>query len=520
VNFTHGNGLKSEFISDPRTGRLKQLIVAPAVRPGQSSTPLYFQSNRTDAAGRITEIQQTGTAYERPAIEKYQYDGHDRLIAATVDAKLTRWTYDRVGNRLSMVQNNPPEKVQDLSYKERSNQLTSYQGSDGEKNYQYDLAGNPLRIGQTRYFYNPTGRLREVKLHDGTSINYSYNINGERISKTMLEKDKRVRINYFLYSGANLETEADADGHVSAHYIYIGHTPIAKLEYPSAKNLANTQTPSFFEKITRLVKAPIAPETRIFAIHSNHLGTPQIVTNSSQNIVWRAGYSAFGQANVDIQKITLNLRFPGQYFDKETGTHYNYFRDYDPGTGRYIQSDPIGLEGGVNTYAYVNGQPTRYTDPLGLQAIPIPAPVPLPGGVTTPGGKSSGYDPAKDIFIPPSVPGGSSPLAILCKVAPLACAVVIANEANQENGKTCPDLPTIDWNDPSKPPVGLDGKPWTWRGPDAPGGNRGGYVNPNNPDQSMHPDLNHPDPVGPHWDFTDRNVGGWRVFPGGAIKPK
>ncbi|MEX1033734.1 MAG: RHS repeat-associated core domain-containing protein [Cellvibrionaceae bacterium] len=84
-------------------------------------------------------------------------------------------------------------------------------------------------------------------------------------------------------------------------------------------------------------------------------------------MVWQASYTPFGKADMVVEEITSNLRFPGQYFDEETGLHYNYFRDYDPSTGRYIQSDPIGLEGGINTYGYALNNPLIYIDPFGLR---------------------------------------------------------------------------------------------------------------------------------------------------------
>jgi len=91
------------------------------------------------------------------------------------------------------------------------------------------------------------------------------------------------------------------------------------------------------------------------------------MTDGNQALVWRADYEPFGQAAVTVQTVVNNpLRLPGQYYDAETGLHYNYFRDYDPMTGRYLQSDPIGLAGGFNTYAYVGGNPLTNEDPFGL----------------------------------------------------------------------------------------------------------------------------------------------------------
>ncbi len=100
--------------------------------------------------------------------------------------------------------------------------------------------------------------------------------------------------------------------------------------------------------------------------HNDHLGTPQVLTDENREVVWRAEYEPFGEATETLSIVEQNLRFPGQYFDRETGLHYNYFRDYDPRIGRYVQSDPIGLAGGLNAYTYVLNNPLRYIDPLGL----------------------------------------------------------------------------------------------------------------------------------------------------------
>jgi len=131
-------------------------------------------------------------------------------------------------------------------------------------------------------------------------------------------------------------------------------------------------------------------------IHADHLNTPRLATSQSQTKVWEWNSDVFGVglANEDPDNDTnltkINLRFPGQYFDGESGLHYNYFRDYDPSLGRYIQSDPIGLNGGINTYAYMLSNPLKYVDPDGLR--------PCPAGMVPPGtpcylddGGGSGY---------------------------------------------------------------------------------------------------------------------------------
>ena len=112
--------------------------------------------------------------------------------------------------------------------------------------------------------------------------------------------------------------------------------------------------------------------TEIYYLYVDHLNTPRFAADASGTVVWRWDSDPFGNGaanedpDADTDLVTINLRFAGQQFDAESGTHYNYFRDYDPVLGRYLQSDPIGLAGGLNTYGYVLQNPIKYTDPSGL----------------------------------------------------------------------------------------------------------------------------------------------------------
>jgi len=104
-------------------------------------------------------------------------------------------------------------------------------------------------------------------------------------------------------------------------------------------------------------------------VHTDQLGTPRKLTDPTGAVVWDASLTPYGMEDSIAGTETLDSRFPGQWADAESGLNYNYFRDYDPTLGRYIQSDPIGLRGGLNTYAYVGGNPISYTDPKGLEAL-------------------------------------------------------------------------------------------------------------------------------------------------------
>ena len=115
----------------------------------------------------------------------------------------------------------------------------------------------------------------------------------------------------------------------------------------------------------------------LYFVHNNANGTPQALTDEAGDVVWSAQTDPFGAAEVDEdpdgngQNIEFNVRAPGQYHDKESGLHYNYYRYYDPGTGRYLTSDPIGLNAGPNTFVYVEGNPITNIDPLGLLKLTL-----------------------------------------------------------------------------------------------------------------------------------------------------
>jgi RHS repeat-associated protein len=189
-----------------------------------------------------------------------------------------------------------------------------------------------------------------------TTATYTYDGMGQRVKKTGPTSVVPSGTNYFVYDEqGKLLGEYNSSGAVIQEYVWLGTMPIAVLR-------GTTASPT------------------VFYVYADQIDRPWVITNTANQIRWRWGTSPFGElpANQNpagLGNFAFNLRFPGQYLDKETGLFYNYFRAYDPQTGRYVQSDPIGLAGGINPYVYVGGNPLSLVDPLGLlPGLPEPFP--------------------------------------------------------------------------------------------------------------------------------------------------
>jgi RHS repeat-associated protein len=174
-------------------------------------------------------------------------------------------------------------------------------------------------------------------LKKGTTLGeYTYNGLGQRIIK-----NSGGVTTVFLYDfDGNIIGESDSSGSISREYLYKGSSRLAMVDVPAGN---------------------------MYYYGNDQLGTPQIMTDSTNTVVWEADYKPFGEADINPNSsVVNNFRFPGQYYDQETRLHYNYHRYYDPSTGRYLTADPIGLEGGMNLFTYAEGNPINTVDSRGL----------------------------------------------------------------------------------------------------------------------------------------------------------
>ena len=343
--------------------------------PNQIVTAGVTNGYTEDNALRITGISDSGLSSDTWT---FGYDVLDRVNSGTSSAFSRGYTYDANGN----VQTETGRLPFTTSITPTNNQIASTSGNL-VRTYGYDAAGNTTSYTGDTFTFNQRGRMATATVSAGTT-NYIYNAVGQ-----LIEKSGNGGTRYFVYDEAgHLLGEYASGGGLVQETIWMGDLPVATLQ-PSGSSVA------------------------VYYVHTDHLGNPRKVTRPSDNgLMWRWDPDTFGSISPNNNPAGLgtfiyDLRFPGQIYLLETGLYYNYFRDYDPQTGRYLESDPIGLRGGINTYAYAADDPVSFYDPTGLAE--------RGGGQTGIGGN--------DPLIPRSVNKNSSPSAVKAAIEEIEQAI-------------------------------------------------------------------------------------------------
>jgi len=318
------------------------------------------QVREYDQNYRIAAITDAGWSTTPPAnlpANDYHYDDLYRLKEVDSEASgapivAEAYSYNLTGDRLGAT--TPTLGARSLTYPSplTSHRLQAQSGAISQTRG-YDAYGNSTAIGTTVLHYDDRNRLDTINpgsVPANTPVAaYAYNGKGERVSKSAGLATQTQTTTLFGYNeGGALLGEYSASGAVQQEYVYLEGTPVAVLKGSTA-----------------------------YYLTTDHLGTPRAVIDPVRNVAvwtWDRYGSAFGEhvpnqdADADGTGFVLNMRYPGQYFDSETGLNYNYFRDYEPGAGRYVESDPLGLPGGISTYAYVRSNPQLLFDSFGLEA--------------------------------------------------------------------------------------------------------------------------------------------------------
>jgi RHS repeat-associated protein len=313
-----------------------------------------------DNAFRITGITDTTTSAN--SWTPIGYDLLDRVNSASKTGTTYGWTYDANGNRLTQTGTGAATFTPATA----SNRLNKTTGALA-RTYTYDTAGNTKTYSNLTFIYNQRGRMSSVTV-GSTPSSYVYSALGQLIAKTVGSTTTLL-----VYDEAgHLLGEYSSTGTLIQETVWLGDIPVATLRPNGSTGCTSALC--------------------VFYVHTDQLNAPRKITQPSSNsLVWRWDADPFGTAAPNqnpagLGTFVYNLRFPGQYYQAETGVNYNTFRDYDPQVGRYAQSDPIGLLlTGVNTYAYASGDPLSYKDPLGLWSLSINAYDGLGGGIVVTG---------------------------------------------------------------------------------------------------------------------------------------
>ncbi len=319
-------------------------------RISQVSTTL--NGNPKTLASSITYLPYggiTGLTYGNGLTLSQGYDNQYRISSIVTGSILNlAFGYDANGNITFITNPDPPggqvlESPGVYTYQAGTNKLTHIEGTP-PIDFGYDANANITSETGWTYQYDLSNQL--IRVLQGTTqvAEYTYNGAGQRIKKVT---QTETRIFHYDLRG-HLIAETNQTGQMLAEYVYLGDQLLAMIK----------------------------PGEAVYYFHNDHLGTPQVLTDDTQTIAWKAVYTPFGEAVPSIQTVENPFRFPGQYYDQETGLHYNYFRYYNPQTGRYITPDPIGLWGGINLFAYVANNPPNKVDRWGLYIGQMPPPPP------------------------------------------------------------------------------------------------------------------------------------------------
>ena len=324
--------LKSHFNYDDQ-GRL---VNQSQMLEGREKQRRQYQY---DGLGNLVQIsdKQRGDTF-------YDYDPLSRLTAVRGNLD-EQFTHDATGN---LIPNHISLQSSELFDHAPGNQLKLH----GDSHYEYDEFGRLVKESRgknqslvTGYEYDCQHRLIRVTMPDGSQAHYRYDAFGRRIEKRVMDKTGLETITEFLWQGDNLIAEMTNSEQYQS-YVY---------------------EPGTFRPLV-LLKGE-GKEAEVYHYHLDQIGTPLDITTTQGETVWSVQYRAYGNVfKKTVAEIESPLRFQGQYFDAETGLHYNRHRYYNPNAGRFITIDPIGLAGGLNNYQYVPN-PTGWVDPLGLASV-------------------------------------------------------------------------------------------------------------------------------------------------------
>ena len=338
----------------------------------------------SDATGRITAV---ADLYDPTGDRVFGYDDLDRLTHAQGAWGVLDYTYDKTGNRLTRTADG---QAGTYAYQPGTSRLQSVDEIfPAQHQYGYDAAGRVVSADSLILAYNAAGRLSSVvqtfPIGQTPFGLYTYNALGERVKKTA----GAATTVYHYDRDGRLIAESDPSGRFSRTYVYLGDERLAAYEpvglsqtivalrvlsgeeTAGAKDLDGDGRLGAADALAGLqMVAGVRPLPGDLAYYfvNDHLGTPVKVVNQAGIVVWGGTTLPFGAVEGESRVFDNRFRFAGQYYDAETGLHYNYHRYYDPVTGRYLTLDPIGLDGGINLYAYVSGNPVNAIDPLGLMS--------------------------------------------------------------------------------------------------------------------------------------------------------